>query len=181
MALLKMLSRKIPYIEIVSDAFCLTPEGAYINITGSSGIQERNDYPHSHENMIRIGYDYGAKYRQHIIDCRTSSFIIHALLPKPNAAARAKLDLALLESEEKLPKTITLSKLAKFFDVDQETMAASLNRVNIALNERLDVEYLCTEKNPFPQALLRRRLSLLKNPLDMDPSIFYRRLSIRIC
>ena len=181
MAILKILTKRIPYLEIVCDAFSINGDFNLNSLIKPNGIIEQPKHPHSFENMIRIGYDYGAQYRYHIIRNRSTIFCIHSLHPKPKAAKRAQLDLAVLEAEEKLPEIISLSNLAKFFGVTKEAMAASVYRLNIALNDRLDVEYMCTDGNPFEMALFKRRLSLLENPEELDTRVFYRRMSIRNC
>lgn len=181
LAMLKMLAWKIPYIEIVSDAFSVSSDGTKMNLLGKARIMERKDYPHTQEGMVRLGYDYGAQFRYHIIDEGDSYFCLHAILPRPNATRRARLDLEVLESEMQLPEILSLTRLAAIFKVSVERMAASILRLSIALNERLDIEFLCTDENPFEMSLFKRRLALNENPDILDTREFFRRMSIRNC
>ncbi|MFH2106560.1 MAG: hypothetical protein ABII22_04815 [Candidatus Micrarchaeota archaeon] len=156
LAIMRAISQNLPYLQIeggmpeyyftermpVDEAVVLkvsslkrNADGTYIR--GPDGYETQGYYPEGKLCPLRIGYDYGAKYYDHVtyyemqgMQYNGTVFRFSCLVPTPEAVARASLDLAIIERQsEWLGETVSLADLAQRFDQPINRITAAFSRV----------------------------------------------------
>lgn len=156
LAILRMLSRDLPYLEISSSSHNTNMraflEGVLLKLPKRCNelrkgkiIEEKGDFPVSfkEDKVIRIAYDYGAEYKRHLVYSEGRVFDVRLILPNPNARKRASLDLSLLEEREKWASgdKVNLGELARAFKTSIERIAAAVYRLSEVLTNRLRLDF----------------------------------------
>jgi len=148
LAMLRMLSLAMPYIEIdLAETRLLDSEMKTWKRWSKRKIRDIGyAYPFRRERHDRIGYDYGADYDERHFRQGSKLFKFGSVVPTPTASARASLDLKLLEGQKTWAegKSVSLKALAGQFGEPLNEIAAAVKRLMDVLNKRLGLEIVLT-------------------------------------
>jgi hypothetical protein len=179
-AMLRMLSRGIPYIEITFDLSPTEVNAALFDEMRDKEMREQVVIPPPDNSMIRIGYDYGAIYRYHTILTAGLRFSIHSIFPKAEARNRAAEDLMIMESSQELQDIISISALSKMLNCSKERIAAAIQRLKHVLDERFGLCCMYESTDMYEARQFKRCLTLNDIP-EEEIRNFLRKINIRNC
>lgn len=154
LALLRMLSRPLPYIYVTSDMsnryyYKSIPDAVpvalktFYTIETGNGLKYLKFFPEGRWGSIRIGFDYGARHLDHVVfkDPELGKvFRFSCLVSSNETIQRAALDLKLLEEGKRWIRggAISVTDLAKELGKEIGEICAALARLRDVLNNRLD-------------------------------------------